>query len=232
MFPVHKHILDLIPFYLTGKISDTEMTLVRDHLAGCKACQRSYVEWQSISKEVYRNAESWSQPLPVLDKGMLQRQNAKQVRGYSIPAVLWTGITVLMVAVLILANQYQKLLSPMPTSTVVIFPPPTSTIVILPTLKGTIRRDPPPERCVAQNPSIGLVNIYGTPSPSSQIVAQLYPGEYLVVIETNSTGWYKILGRDSLPVGWVWNRDAIISGTGCHDISTLPAMNGTSIPQP
>ena len=44
----HRRIDALLPFYLTGKLSQTDAVSVRQHLAGCRRCQKTSTEWAAI----------------------------------------------------------------------------------------------------------------------------------------------------------------------------------------
>jgi hypothetical protein len=220
---MHKHILDLIPFYVTGKISLHESNHVRLHLAECRVCHQAYMEWKAIAGIVYQNAEDWAQPLPAFKRPVTSQVVSR--RQFPVSAALLTALLMIVLASTLL-TQHALLLSP--TATVktntpydVVFPPPTATIVILPTVKGTVQHNLPLDRCAANSPSTRLVSIYVVPNQEAEIIAQLYPGEFLIVTETNGEGWFKVLGRDGLPIGWLWNRDAVISGTGCTDLPQL-----------
>jgi hypothetical protein len=230
---MHRRILDLLPFYITGKLSAQDTELVRKHLAECQMCYQSYIEWQIISREVYQNVQDGSQSLPALHLPFRLKSAPK--RRLSIPVALLTAVIVILLMGLITSKQLQPLRSPTITTSIgvtgtpsIIFPPPTSTIVILSTLEGSVLHDPPPDQCAAHSPSTDLVNIYDLPLPQSRVVAQLYPGEYLVVIKTNGSGWYNILGRNSKPVGWVWDHDVVISGPACIELPETSNISRTS----
>lgn len=63
---MHKRYEDLIPFFITGNLSESDAALVRDHLGQCAECHAVYAEWREISGGVQRTAASWSSPLPPL----------------------------------------------------------------------------------------------------------------------------------------------------------------------
>lgn len=62
--------------------------------------------------------------------------------------------------------------------------------------------DSPPEGvCVLASANIGAPDVLREPSPSSEVVAKLRPGDFAPVLEHNLDGWYRI-GTDTLtPIG-------------------------------
>jgi hypothetical protein len=53
----HQRVWELIPWYVNGTLSDTERTMVTQHLALCQICQGEVVRCQSIVATVHSTAE-------------------------------------------------------------------------------------------------------------------------------------------------------------------------------
>jgi anti-sigma factor RsiW len=105
---MHKHILELLPFYINRTLSDSDAEDVRKHLTQCAACRKAFVEWQRIAGEVVQSGEAWAQPLPALKTNIPPRVRPSLEPRFHISAVLLTAVFVTVLAALLLALQYQK----------------------------------------------------------------------------------------------------------------------------
>jgi hypothetical protein len=68
---------DLIPFYIAGTLSKTEMLQLERHLAECISCRQDVNDWQTIGDAVRAEAEVWSRGLPPLSTHV--REYTRQV---------------------------------------------------------------------------------------------------------------------------------------------------------
>ena len=64
----HKQWIDLIPFYITGTLSQTETDSIEQHLQTCQACHQVLLEWTEIANIVHNVANEKSQLLPPLSQ--------------------------------------------------------------------------------------------------------------------------------------------------------------------
>lgn len=73
----------LIPFYLTGKISDTERRSLEAHLADCQLCRQRLDEWKAIENAVEAHMSSSSRELPPLTMRLELAKPHVYSNGYS-----------------------------------------------------------------------------------------------------------------------------------------------------
>lgn len=63
---MHEQWQELIPFYITGKLSGAEAAALSTHLAQCDLCRRAVDEWKVIGQAVYDEAAVHAAGLPPL----------------------------------------------------------------------------------------------------------------------------------------------------------------------
>lgn len=62
----HPQWQELMPFYLTGRLSQAEAAALENHLRGCADCRQALEEWRLIGEVVSAEARSWARELPPL----------------------------------------------------------------------------------------------------------------------------------------------------------------------
>jgi anti-sigma factor RsiW len=68
----HQRWRDLIPFYVSGSISDADRRALEIHLAGCPNCRAEADLWRSVAREVESSPAIAAAPVSPLDRALAQ----------------------------------------------------------------------------------------------------------------------------------------------------------------
>jgi hypothetical protein len=82
---MHPQWQDLMPFYLTGQLSQAEAAALENHLHGCADCRQALEEWRLIKEVVSAGARAWSRELPPLAAQVRASLHGAQPQAKSAP---------------------------------------------------------------------------------------------------------------------------------------------------
>lgn len=79
---MHNEWLDLIPFYVAGTLSQSDMVALEHHLARCESCFGALSEWREVATVVRREAQAWGEILPPLSNAVRAQLVPSSQNGY------------------------------------------------------------------------------------------------------------------------------------------------------